>query len=321
MVKIWKQKILLDSLIKDKIVYVKDEDFLGYDSSNNYAFQFRYWKMKEFGISNNIIVMDDDCFIGNKLEKSDFFYLEDGKIVPFIVTSNFEMINKSYVFKNLELYLNKVKTSTLEQTGIIFDFSKFLTFSFLLDFFNISDEENIFIPKFTHNAIPINLRDLKEIYEIIYNSKYKNATLDCLYRSKETLQFQIFVTVYTFIKYGRKVKNIPHKYIGIERALFANYNYSLFCLNKGPFHYNKIISIKAKIVMEYLFPNPSPYEIINYSIQNLSFIVSKYLQNSLKKSKSQCQNILSTKNKEFFYIYFLYLFFLFILFIKYYFRI
>ena len=30
------------NLINDKRVYVKDKDFLGYDSSNNNAFQFRY---------------------------------------------------------------------------------------------------------------------------------------------------------------------------------------------------------------------------------------------------------------------------------------
>ena len=304
------------SLIKDKIVYVKDKDFLGYDSSNSYAFQFRYWKMKEFGISNNIIVMDDDYFIGSKLEKTDFFYIEDGKVVPFIVTSNFEMINKSYVLQKIELYSNKVRTSRLEQTGVIFQFSMFLTLSFLLDLFNISEKENIFIPKFTHNAIPINLKDLKEIYKIIYNSKFKNQTLDCLYRSNETLQFQIFVTVYTFIKYGRKVKNIPCNYIKIERALFANYNYPLFCINKGAFHYKNIIYKKAKIVMEYLFPNPSPYEIINYNVRNLSFIVSKYLEKSLKKTTKQYNNKLSIKNREFFYFQLLNFLFLFVLFIK-----
>ena len=55
-------------LIKDKIVYVKDKDLLGYDSSNSLAFQFRYWKMEKFGISNNFIAMDDDCFIGKPLK-------------------------------------------------------------------------------------------------------------------------------------------------------------------------------------------------------------------------------------------------------------
>ena len=51
------------NLIKEKIVYVKDIDLLGYESSNTNAFLFRYWKMKKFGISDNIIVMDDDYLI------------------------------------------------------------------------------------------------------------------------------------------------------------------------------------------------------------------------------------------------------------------
>ena len=59
------------NLINDKRVYVKDKDFLGYDSSNN----------KEFGISDNFITMDDDYFIGKNLKKDDFFHIEKGKVV------------------------------------------------------------------------------------------------------------------------------------------------------------------------------------------------------------------------------------------------
>ena len=40
------------NLIKEKIVYIKDVDLLGYESSNTNAFLFRYWKMKQFGISD-----------------------------------------------------------------------------------------------------------------------------------------------------------------------------------------------------------------------------------------------------------------------------
>ena len=45
--------------------------------------------MKKFGISDNIIIMDDDCFIGNSLNKSDFFYVKNGKVVPLIINENF----------------------------------------------------------------------------------------------------------------------------------------------------------------------------------------------------------------------------------------
>ena len=35
-------------LIKEKIVYVKDKDLLGYDSANSHTFRYRFWKMKQF---------------------------------------------------------------------------------------------------------------------------------------------------------------------------------------------------------------------------------------------------------------------------------
>ena len=92
------------NIIKEKIVYVKDRDLLGYESSNTNAFLFRYWKMKQFGISDNIIVMDDDYFIGEKINKSDFFQIMNGKVVPSIITSNFEKIDRDYVQKNKNIY-------------------------------------------------------------------------------------------------------------------------------------------------------------------------------------------------------------------------
>ena len=273
--------------IKEKIVYVKDKDFLGYDSSNCNAFLFRYWKMKEFGISDNIIVMDDDCFIGNKLEKNDFFHVEEGKVVPSIITSIFFKMNKIFVQKNCQLYEKKAKMSKKEQTGDIFSYSRFLTISFILNLSNISLEEDIFIPKYTHNAIPVNLREVKEIYELIYVSKYKYVTLDCLYRHFGYLQFQTFVLVYTFIKYKRKVKNITYKFIKFSKSLTSRYNYSLFCINKGPEHYSYLASYKTQIAMEYLFPNPSPYELIDYSLINISFNVAYSLDKNNKKNKKQ----------------------------------
>ena len=60
--------------IKEKIVYVKDKDLIGFDTSSSYAFQFRYWKMKEFNISDNFIAMDDD-----------YFYVENMKVVPLMI--------------------------------------------------------------------------------------------------------------------------------------------------------------------------------------------------------------------------------------------
>ena len=150
-------------LIKKKIVYVKDKDLIGFDSSNSLAFQFRYWKMKEFGISDNFIVMDDDYFIGEKLNKSDFFYVENGKVVPSIITSHFIQIEKEDVKKNYDFYKNLAIDSKEEQNDDIFNYSRYLTYLFVLNIFNISKNQPIYIPKFTHNAIPCNFEEIKEI--------------------------------------------------------------------------------------------------------------------------------------------------------------
>ena len=46
--------------IKYKIIYIKDKDFLGYDSANIYAFTFNLYKLENFGVSKNFIYMEDD---------------------------------------------------------------------------------------------------------------------------------------------------------------------------------------------------------------------------------------------------------------------
>ena len=56
--------------------------------------------------------------------------------------------------------------------------------------------------------MPINLMELKEMYDIIYNSKYKSHTLVSLYRHYETFQYQAFIFSYSFLKFNRKIKSI-----------------------------------------------------------------------------------------------------------------
>ena len=289
------------NLIKDKIVYVKDKDILGYDSSNARAFQFRYWKLKEFGLSNNFIAMDDDYFIGNKLSKNDFFYVKNGKILPVIPTDIFIKMDRETIKKNCEFYKEKAEHSKEEQNYDIFSYSKFLTLSFILSIFNTSINETIFIPNFTHNALPLNLQEIKEVYDIIYNSSYKYTTLDSPSRHIKGIQFQIFMLSYIFLKYDRNINNIPCKFIQLNNSISVNYKFSLFCINKGAGKYTSIHYNNAKVVMEYLFPLPTPYEIIDFSFVNISFNLSYSLNLELFKSetirthmimKSECFHLL-----------------------------
>lgn len=307
------------NLINEKIVYVKDKDFLGYDSSNFNAFLFRYWKMKKFGISDNFIIMDDDCFIGKKLEKSDFFYVENGKVVPAIISPHFLKIEKESVFKNCQLHAKKLKNNKEEQGDVEWNYSVSLTFSFILNLSNISFEQNIFIPKFTHNAIPVNIREIKEVYDLVYLSKYRYNTLDCLYRISGYLQFQILFMSYIFINYGRKVSNISNVFIQLNDSISANYNYHLFCINTGAGYYNFLNYYKAKIVMEYLFPIPTNYEIIDYSFVNLSFNTVYSLDNNIKIY--ELKNRYLFKKKEFYLLQLLIILLFVLIFIKKYYKI
>ena len=289
------------NLIKERIVYVKDKDLLGYDSSNIYNFLFKCWNMKKFGISDNIIVMDDDFFIGNKIDKKDFFHVEKGKVVPSIITSQFDKLDIKYIKDKLKEFESKAKLSKEEQNNDIFNYGKFLTLSFIFQLFNIPSNESIYLPFFTHNAIPINLKEVKEIYDIVYHSKFRYTTLECKYRHIELIQFHIFYNSYTFLKYNRPVKHIPFKFIQLNDSILSNFKpYSLLCINKGAGNYSYIKFYNAKIFMEYLFPNPSPYENVDYSLLNTSFNATYTLNKLLKLNEKEMSNLMT--KKECFYL-------------------
>lgn len=287
--------------INEKIVYVKDKDILGYDSSNCNAFIYRFWMMKKFGISDNIIIMDDDCFIGNKLDKKDFFYVKNGKVAPLITTSKFLKIKKEEVVKKMEFYGKKAKLSKEEQNQDIFVYVKFLTYNFIFNIFNKTLNDSLFIPYYTHNAIPINLNDAKEIYDLVYNSKYKYNTLDCPYRHHEFIHFQILISSYTFIKHNKKINNIPSKVIDLNNSISSNHNFSLFCINKGGGNYSNLNLYKTKIFMEYLFPQATPYEIVNNMLYKLSYSIIRSMDKSEKDFQKQISQMI-TKSKCFYII-------------------
>jgi len=147
-------------LIKEKIVYVKDKDFLGYDSANSHAFQFRLWKMKDFGISNNFIIMDDDCFIGQPLNKSDFFYVQNNTVVPAIIPTIYQVHTEKTFLREYNNIKKKLSNSRIQSTNT-FLYTMYNTYFFFIEYF----DGPIIVPYFTHNAIPSNVNDLKEIYD------------------------------------------------------------------------------------------------------------------------------------------------------------
>ena len=286
--------------IKEKIIYVKDKDLIGFDSSSSLVFQFRYWKMKNFNISDNFLALDDDCFIGKPLKKTDFFYVKNKTVLPLIINSKLLEFKKAGVESNIYYYKRSIKKTKQEQGFNEFQYTKQLTYLFIM---NALSRKKIIVPKFTHNAIPINVNELKEIYELIDKSKFKETTLYSTYRHKRSLQFQTFYLGYTFNKYQKKIHNIPHKLIRFQNTLHSRFDYALFCINTNA-HQNSGKSKKQFLIkMEKLFPEKSPYEIIENSRLSISIKSIKQLKDEIKMlqkklTKLQKQDIKSENLKK-----------------------
>ena len=263
--------------INDKIVYVKDKDLLGYDSANNVAFTLNLHRMEKFGVSKNFIYMDDDYFYGKSLKKSDFFYYDkkDEKIYPFIITSRFKEINKTFVFENY-LTLFKIKDSFNPHSYKGFTFSILCTEKFFLENSNIS----LIKTEHTHNAIPQNIDDLKEMFELVKKYKYINETLKSKERYILRISQQHCYNLFQLNFKHKKVHYIPYKYIPLEKIKKYKLNSPLFVLNTGGNHIplNRQYNIEKKI-MKKVFNYPSIYEIYNVKDKKKSniFFFNHYL--------------------------------------------
>ena len=201
--------------IKDKIVYVKDKDVLGFDSASSPAFQINLWKMKRFGLSENFILMDDDYFIGKPLKKSNFFYEENGKVYPASVTGDYYELRK----KNLETTLKPL----LAKIGNIgahtpngFTIMQKSSLLFLFDIFDEDDKrygQPLIEASFSHNAIPVKQSDIKEVYDLIIKLyPYADETLKAKIRHIRSLQPQTLFLSSPKNRYDRRVKFISSKF-------------------------------------------------------------------------------------------------------------
>ena len=181
--------------------------------------------------------------------------------------------NRKYYYKRA------IKKTKQEQGFNEFQYTKQQTYLFIM---NALSRKKIIVPKFTHNAIPINVNELKEIYELIDKSKFKETTLYSTYRHKRSLQFQTFYLGYTFNKYQKKIHNIPHKLIRFQNTLHSRFDYALFCINTNA-HRNSEKSKKQFLIkMENLFPKKSPYEKIENSRLSISIKLIKQLKDKIK---------------------------------------
>jgi hypothetical protein len=230
--------------------------------------------------------MDDDYFIGKPMNKSDFFYVENKKVYPAIINTNFEVQTINTAQNERNSYKRKMEREKRAQTSNEFMYMVFSTYVFLIKYF----ESPIIVPYFTHNAIPLNTNDLKEVFDLVNKSEeFAEPTLNTLKRDPKSLQYQTTIIVYTFNKYRRRVNKINYNYIDAANTIQGNYNSPLFCINTGNNNdYSTFSFMKMKVAMEYLFPIPTEYEIYNPKIlSESSYYAVKVLKNDLKKLTDQ----------------------------------
>ena len=246
--------------IRNKIVYVKDKDLIGFDSANIAVFLFNLHNMEKFGISQNFILIDDDCFFGKPINKTQFFYYdeENKKVVPSVVTDDpCQLIKKNLLNEYNKLYNKRssIKPHTFNQWKL----SQLASYKLILDNF----QEPLTIAGFTHNAVPVNIEDLREIHDLIVN-KYQYAK-EFLY-SKERiihdLQAQSFFNTYGLTIKKRKLNSIPYAYFDIAFLKDKKFDIELFVLNtSGDRKYTSSMKNNVKTILENKYSIPTPFEI------------------------------------------------------------
>jgi len=248
--------------IKDKIVYVKDKDLLGFDSASSIVFQFNLWRMKQFGLSENFILMDDDCFIGKPLKKSDFFYEENNTIYPALITADYYELSKLHLEKTLKTLLDSKKPKGPHSANG-FSIMQRSTLLFLYSILGDDIERNgqpLIEASFTHNAIPVKQSHIKEIYDdIIKLYPYAKETLESKERDIKSLQPQTLYMSYVKNKYDQRVKMVSSRFFDLMQFR-GKVNSGLFVINTSDKVYPIRFFINEIKQLKLLYSKSSPYE-------------------------------------------------------------
>ena len=290
--------------IKERIIFIKDNDLIDFDSSAINVFQFNLWKMKKFGMSENFILMDDDYFINKPIKKEEFFYEENGKILPLIITNDFYLINKKELNSKYNHYFSKFqkdKNFNSYSQEEVFLFRQLSSIKFISQLFkdNKKNNNNLIEGSFTHNAIPLKLSDIKEVYDIVYNNdKYRNETLFSLEKSIYSLHFQSFILNYLLNIDKRKVHRISNIVLDIQDYNKFENNEKLFSINLSDKDYDENVFILEKIYLEKIFNISSIYELginnkikeVYYDDNNIKNDENRIDQNEIEEYSDQDEN-------------------------------
>ena len=153
------------------------------------------------------------------------------KLCQALINYYFNEFDRKKVDSNYK-YLFRIKDRIHPHKHMGWRIALSSTEKFFCDFYNTS---RLIYTEFTHNAIPMNVNDLKEIFQVIQNYKYINQTLYSIERHVLTLLTQYFYGLYILNIKHRKVHTIRYRYFTIEHIIFNHLNDSdyapLFIIN------------------------------------------------------------------------------------------
>ncbi len=240
--------------IKEKIIYLRDKDVLGFDSASSITFEFNLWRLKNFNVSTNFMYFNDDCFVGKRLKKSDLFYQENGEVHPYILGKNTKL-DKSFIKWDVEKSLKDIaKRKSLRQDPKEFHVNRDLAMLFIYKLFG----NDAIIKKFNHNAFGDNLIENEEIYNItVTYYDYPDECTKAIKRELKAMNYQHMRINYMINKYNRRFKIMDARYYDITQI--PNYC-DLFVINKGGKEYSYLDIGKSLIKMNKMFPIPNKYE-------------------------------------------------------------
>ena len=203
--------------------------------------------MKQFGLSENFILMDDDYFIAKPINKNEMFYEDNGEIYPAIITSDYYEMNQEIIDKSINEFKKKKDGTNPHSPNGFYAIQK-QSLLFLYDLFGndtIRYGKKLIEPAFSHNAIPMKISDIEEIE-----------------RSMNDLQFQTLYWAYVKNKYNRKVSKISSEFYDLMQSnkILANKK-KLFVINTSSRYYSYAIFMREKANLAKLFPIKSKYEI------------------------------------------------------------
>ena len=197
-------------------------------------------------------------------------------VLPAIVNNNLCELDKQYYLELYSKIINQIETINPNDYYIGSQFSILSSIKLIIDNYDIPLTE----VEFTHNALPLNINDLKEIYDLIKNKyKYSNEALNSVENNIFNLQPQLLFSLYGLNAKKRMVHSIKYNYLPISQ-INIDYLYTTLIgiINEENVYTEEYEKGKKILADRFNFPNKYEIDFVEekvIKIEDQSFYVNK----------------------------------------------